>query len=340
MGDTGAGQDTLNLSLAVLPALDQFKLLVFDGDMGGQWDHGTAARTPDDITFKLYLDPNVTGNTHPDDLIWEWPAKNMDDDKWCCLLPGTDPEHPQKGEVQCENGAPPTDFIVNDFAAWNDSTAVKIFIIWWRQWDTDNCAREQNNFKVAVQGTPFLLAGSTIGFEALDYNPVYPNPGTPVLYDGSFSFLFYVPETADRVTLWDGDTDVIDDGDDWRQPSDRPSFPDFTDNREPGSGDRGEPLRMPQCELYVFHSRFGRRYNTNPSGNREWEKFDIVITGGPDADATVSSLPAGYYQWKFKDLDLFNTVFIHADYEHLSQQRCPGRLCLERCGQGRHPGRY
>ena len=319
LGDTGAGQDTLNLSLQVLPALDQFKLLVFDGDMGGQWDM-PGCNNPDDITFKLYLDPNAIGNTHSDDLIWEWPAKLMEDNKWCYLLPGNNPAN-KKGTLQCENGAPPTEFIVNDNAAFNAARGQNIYHLV-AAWDTTECANEQNNFKVAVQGTPFILAGSTIGFEGLDYNPVHPNPGTPVLYDGSFSFLVYIPQAVDRVTLWDGDLDVKDDGDDWDSPA-KPPFQHspLTENQGINPGDPADDSSsayalVPPNVNYTFSSPgFWDANNPNPSGDQEWEEFDIVTAAGGSGDVTVTSIPANFYVWQIDGLDLFNTAFIHANFD-------------------------
>ncbi len=44
---------------------------------------------------------------------------------------------------------------------------------------------------------------------------------------------------------------------------------------------------------------------TNPSGNREWERFVGEVTGA-DADYTPSAIPPGHYEFRALGVDYFN----------------------------------
>ena len=86
-------------------------------------------------------------------------------------------------------------------------------------WVTTMATNEQNNFKVAVEGTPYLPAGSTVGFDG--FGPSDPDPVKfpATTYDGSFLFRFFVPAPTTVVNLYDGDMDRADDTDDANSPN-------------------------------------------------------------------------------------------------------------------------
>jgi hypothetical protein len=195
----------INIELQVDPSLDAFTLEIFDGDMGSLWDRWWESPF-DQLTFKLYRDPEVDGYSTAADLLYTWPAGQMPDDDWCTLNPA--------GTPVCSTGTK----IPRDADAHN---AVRGFDYYHlvADWNTPLVAQnEQNNFKVRLEGTPFVLAGSTIGFEGFQCVPEtwwYPGGWVPVpLYDGHFAFYFYVAEDAEAIDLYDGDADFEDDTDD------------------------------------------------------------------------------------------------------------------------------
>src|SRR5262249_9053773 len=85
-------------------------------------------------------------------------------------------------------------------------------------WTTLNNPNEENLFKVSIQGTPFLLAGSTIGFIGAAHPELGGIPNN-IVYDGNFTFQFVVPSGTASISLWDGDADRVDDTDDPNSPS-------------------------------------------------------------------------------------------------------------------------
>ena len=90
--------------------------------------------------------------------------------------------------------------------------------------DYQEHTNEQNNFKVSVEGTPYLPAGSTVGF--IGYGPNDPDPVSfpPTTYDGAFTFRFFLDAPATVINLYDGDMDRADDTDDANSPNDPPNL--------------------------------------------------------------------------------------------------------------------
>ena len=125
---------------------------------------------------------------------------------------------------------------------------------------TGLCDDQQNNFKVSVQGTPFLLAGSTIGFQA--FGPA-PRPDTwdpphhgPTTYQGWIRFLFRVEDEDTKVIdLYDGDADRADGGNPWVVPpipgTQPPAAPDDPNSPAPEPAGPGciPPPGTTQCWL-------------------------------------------------------------------------------------------
>ncbi len=153
LGDVGADQPVFNISLEVSKNLypTQFELWIFDGDMGGDWDRHQG--TYDHITFSLYPDPDFEGNTTG---AWRtWAGSSMVDNGWWSVVVPHDPA------ALSPDGNWYRYHLVSEWTESGDCTGL--------------CDDQQNNFKVSVQGTPFLLAGSTIGFQA--FGPA-PRPDT------------------------------------------------------------------------------------------------------------------------------------------------------------------
>jgi hypothetical protein len=215
IGDVAPGDRTFNVSLAVPASLDRFQLSVFDADMGGLWDR-LPVGPPDQIRFELYKDPNLEGSTNPADLVgtWETPS-SLADNRWCDLS--------ESGVIECRDSpcdSPQT--LPRIDQACPSVPSGNCFYHLVAHWNTEEEDNESNFFKVAVEGTPFLLGGSTIGFQASDSNtaalPSDPT-STNTAYDGIFEFQLLVTEEQVVMDLFDGDFDRADDTNDPNSPS-------------------------------------------------------------------------------------------------------------------------
>jgi len=322
LGDVPIGGKPLNLSIMVPKSQgNSFNLSIFDGDFGGSWDivslppAGLAGL--DRVVYKLYADPDLLGNTDPADMIWYQPSLDYNPD-------GTIWSMPDNGWFE----ATITDTARSGYNA--EKLAYYYHLVC--EWEvTDTTLSKQNNFKLAVTGgQPFLLAGSSIGFLALkDAGPILP----ATTYDGTFTFNFLVTGPTERIDLWDGDADLgwialgITDTDDLNSPE----FPPFLYSSytvsegahlgSPRDDHRDARWRISPAVNYVVTSPDGQWQvqNLDPSGNMEWELFQIVSSsseaGNPDVVIPSPKLPAGIYEWKFIGLDFNNDLFITLDYD-------------------------
>jgi len=310
LGDLGDPQHVFNISLEIAPALTQFELWIFDGDMGDTWDRflppsGIGGQSPpfDDIAFVLFRDPLMVGNTNPGDQVAFWSGLMMPDNDWFRTTVTQD-----AGAFNAERGAYYYHLVCN--------------------WLTTDYPHEQNNFKIAVQGRPFLRAGSTIGFEGFNY--VYGQNVTEVQwtnYDGTFIFYFNLPDEPTpgqltRIDLWDGDADVKDD---IKDPN-SPAYPPFqyspytkSEGTNPGNppDDNKWPWGIPPNVQYTVTAPdlVWAVTNDNPSGNSEWELYRIALDNSSNPDVVVPSLPSGIYTWRWIGLDSLNTVFLYVEYD-------------------------
>lgn len=317
LGDTAEGDQIINIGLEVRPELGQFALAIFDGDMGGLWDRwelpppvGGAGDPFDDVEFVLYRDPHGVGNTNPADQIWSKSGLFMPDDGWEVYL------------------------INQDAGAFSSKRGVFLYHLVCRWVITSNWADEQNNFKVAVQGRPFLRSGGTVGLEGFTWKfsnkAVFGSDTMLTTYDGTFAFYFTIPETLDDASLtytdfWDGDFDLINDTAD----ANSPAFPPFptspltvpeganTMNDSPDDYPYHPMLRIPPNVYYqvTAPNSAWTVTNGNPSGNSEWELFRIATQTTLNPDVVVPSLPRGTYKWGIAGLDPMNTVFLHLMYD-------------------------
>ncbi|MGC8786911.1 MAG: hypothetical protein ACP5Q1_05740 [Anaerolineae bacterium] len=351
LGDVGIEQNTVNISLEISPALSEFALWFFDGDMSGLWDRwgspqpsspGGQADPFDDVVFELYRDPQVVGNTNPADKLASRSGLFMPDDGWFRTV------------------------VNQDAGAFNANRGAYYYHLICR-WDiTNDYANEQNNFKVAVQGRPFLRAGSTVGFEGFTWKYEQNYNGNPTVlprtttYNGTFTFYFNLPEATnsdelESIDLYDGDADLANDGDDFNSPSaacrgavytwpypapytawlnvsanpgcNFPPFATspwaFAEGTNPGSPPddtflpAGNNVIMPPNVYYTLTgpNAIWTVTNSNPSGNQEWELFRIALDNTSSPDVVVPSLPAGVYTWRWVGLDALNTIFLHVQYE-------------------------
>jgi len=327
LGDVDPGQKVIGISLQVsksIPAGSTFQFGIFDGDIGGFWDTFTPP-TPDVLDYFMFADPNKLASES-----------------------GTDVLAAANGNVQVTSQFPGMDnqwvfFTITQNAAAQAPGGGDLFYHFLAKWETTNNPNEQNLFKVSVDGIPFLLAGSTVGFLGTDNSvngPAIPIPGSPT-FDGTFTFLFNVANATTAIRLWDGDADYEFDTDDFntgpclQKLSTDPVCPDIpflvSGAAQPEGANPGNP---PEPDIsYTVTGPFGTVTNNDPSGNQEIELYRIGLTGDATADVTVPTIPAGFYQWNWKNVGVFNNIFIHADFDIVS---CPGNPGV--CPQLQPPG--
>jgi hypothetical protein len=221
------------------------------------------------------------------------------------------------------------------------------------------------NVPLAVFGSQFGFEAGFGGFFN-DLEIVYPDfvfpdslfderffVDAPTTYDGSYTFFLDVSNGLETLTIWDGDFDhgadpdqlegvpsgetiqaCVDD-DDPNTPNAKPPFDPLADDEgEAGIGDPADDsnqdfLRRSPCVWYELTDPLGNRYvNSNPSGNREWERFvvstqdtlydengdsyspDYVVD--PEA-APGGLLPTGPWRLRVFGLDLSNSNFWRFD---------------------------
>jgi hypothetical protein len=324
LGNVDPGQHVFNVSIRVsgsIPLGANFELGIFDGDVGGVFDsyntnlgRGGTSVLPDTLHYYLIPDALLTGNDDISQQIFMVQSNVLPDNAWYIVkIPqNINAYNPQSG-----------DYFYHLIAIW----------------DTQNNFEETNLFKVSVQGTPFLMAGSTIGFMAVPNNPTgeIPNvPTTITTYDGHFDFNFLVPSGIASISLWDGDADYVNDTHD----ANSPSLPPFQTPAEtqPEGANGGNPaddgsvatwFTVPPSIRYTVNGPGGLSVsNTDPSGNQEWELFKIGLTGQcvvpTDCDVTVASIPTGNYTWNWTGVDAYNNIFVHPQFD-----LCPsGVTCL------------
>jgi len=315
LGDVPIGGKPLNLSIMVPKSQgNSFIVSIFDGDFSGSWD--IVSLPPDGLAglerviYKIYADPDLVGNTDPNDMIWSQPSLDYNPD-------GTEWSMPDNGWFE----ATITDSARSGYNA--EKLAYYYHLVC--EWEvSDTSLSKQNNFKLAVTGgQPFLLAGSSIGFLALkDAGPILP----ATTYDGTFTFNFLVTGPTERIDLWDGDADLAADTADFNSPA----FPPFlhssytvaqgANSGSPRDDHRDARWRISPAVQYVVTSPDGQWQvqNLDPSGNTEWELFQIVSSsyqGSPDVVIPSPKLPAGLYEWQFRGLDFNNDLFITLDYD-------------------------
>ena len=293
LGDTSATGEVFNVSILVPKELTEFEVKIFDGEIGGVWD--AASTMPDSQTFELFPDPDLVGNTDMATMLWSSSSSVMPDNDWFTFT------------------------ITQNPAAYNaDRDAYFYHLV--AAWDQQTVTNELNSFKVAVQGQPFLLAGSTIGFIGWNDDSAFTLPNS---YDGNFSFRFLVPPATNEIVIYDGDADLAIDSDD---PNSDP-FPPFIHSSEThAEGARnGSPpddnaasysgLIAPSVNFNVVSPSGWTAVNLDPSGDKEWEKFSMGLAGVSNVDVTVPEIPSGFYSLNFNGLDASNNVFVFADYE-------------------------
>jgi hypothetical protein len=221
LGDVAPKESVFNVELIVPASLSTWKLSIFDAEISAQWDRLPVDGTPDQIQFELYKDPNLEGSTEPEDLLGIWDAEPIALDannQWCDIGRDQNDETVTDCTDTPGGGTPMLPRV--DEACPDAPPNGNCYYHLVARWKTEDNTNESNLFKVAVEGTPFILAGSSVGFQAFDRDYADAASGfPPTAYDGTFEFQFFVPEEELVLDFFDGDFDRGDDGDDLNTPS-------------------------------------------------------------------------------------------------------------------------
>ncbi|MGV3723691.1 MAG: SdrD B-like domain-containing protein, partial [Actinomycetota bacterium] len=328
---TGTLSSDVNVKLATPPGATTLDVALFDGDLGGRWDQGSGV-----AEFQLFEDPEGDGpnpqggDTPVPDALWT--NQTMADNAWTQLTV-------HGGPVPISATAP-------------SPSGSRFFFLRCRLTSWSPTAGTTNVFKIRTTSSVRLQpqnAFSVIGAlgSLADAALIYPNYPTltPTYYDGRWDFYVYVPTTifydpddTNRISafeVWDGDLDhgdytrnaAFQDTDDlntfgaypsWvTQGSPNPEGVAVGVNGATGgpNDNHSSPLfrREPAITYDVTDPAGVRYYNTNPSGNQEWERFRIEtrpdVKHDPtlaDAAAPSASLPAGVFQVHIEGMDLGN----------------------------------
>ncbi|MBS1911965.1 MAG: hypothetical protein JST22_08275 [Bacteroidetes bacterium] len=315
----GAGLNTLGqevvLKLGAARTSTTLEVGIFDGETGGRWDVGTLQ-----MQYLLYADPNGDGSGNT--LLAQWDGSQMPDNAWFTATI-TNPAAAR---------SPIGDYFYRLVVHNPDLTVPNVW----------------NNFKIRTSGTVVALLDRPVAYTAPMFSladaqticPQYPTLD-PTTYDGSWNFYFYLRQPATSFTIWDGDMDFgsydcsVNDDDDPDTPNDAvPTWAQGTmavpegvatstqpcvnssgvqtggnTTSNPPDDSRNSATRRSPNVGYEVISPDGVHYaNTNPSGNLEWEQFNLS-TAPFDRnvmDYHADSLPAGVYQVKVVGVDLNN----------------------------------
>lgn len=318
----------VSLFFGVPAQYTQFNIQIFDGDDGmdstgalsvanGNWD--TMSVEP---VYTLYADPLENGSTAYKVGEFRGNQLKMPNNGWYTISVPID-----KNAVQYAK-APSGNYFYRLEA----------------RLDNPNNARGLSGFK--IRSDAYVTTGP--GDSANNYNPqiglialyatvkdrqiVYPNfvsvtnVGTST-YDGSWYFYFQIAKKQSYVSIWDGDFDhgttaAVEPDTNDPDTIGKPVWagPGVLDQGAQGKGNPPDDtwwypqLRNPAVSYTVVNPLGQPIYtNPNPSGNQEWENFEMTTdaTQHPNADVIQPDgfLP-GQYNFRIDGLDFSNAVFL------------------------------
>jgi hypothetical protein len=299
---------TIELYVGVPAGRSTFELGVFDGDVGSDWDLGSAQ-----MGYWLYKDPLKNGGSV---LKSSWTSSGLANDDWTTQYFSTD----------SDAAAPSGNYFYRLVVGWKGSTPSGVL----------------DEFKVRTDGQISVSSGQSVTYIGApqnqddpwvgsgDPNPGETNDPNANSYGGYWDLYFYVPTARNAITFKDGDVDRYDDTDDPNTPPVDPdgAGPARAEAKRPGAPADGAGGNGPCCivspAVYfrVTDPDTNKYANTNPSGNLEWENF--IISDASTADVQVGyELSAGLWNYEIFGLDAHNTYFLDAEHELFSGPEPP-----------------
>lgn len=315
----GSGLNTLAQDIALKIAspgtASTLEIGIFDGETGGRWDQGSVP-----LEYILYADPqgDATGTVE----VARWSGSTMPDNNWFVAT-------------------------INNAASAKGPGSGNYFY-WLRVRNTDPSVTAWSNFKVRTDGTVAIMRNRAFAYVAAMFSladgqtifPKYPTL-SPTTYDGTWDFYINLVKPQTSLAIWDGDMDygsfdgATKDTDDPDTRNDAvPSWAvgtaavaegvagkglatvdaagnplGGTTTSNPPDDHRTEAVRRSPSVSYDVITPDGRRFsNTNPSGNLEWEQFNLSTAPMDRAtmDYHADSLPAGIYHIHIYGVDMTN----------------------------------
>jgi hypothetical protein len=303
LGVFGSGMSTLGgletiIYIGVPSNQTSFELGIFDADITHMWDYDVVERGQSN--FALFKDPLKDGDTSM--LLDNWTSEDGIDDAYLNMTYLTD------SEAQAPSG----NFFYRLEVRWEDPTMINA-----------------NLFKVRSTGQLSLAKNQEFGFAGGPQNMTSdPDVGTPGnSYDGAWDFYFYVPVEQVKIEFRDGDTDRYLDNDDFNTPNVDPDGPGPADAEGANNGapeDTGpvddhpygnRTIIQPSVYYYVTDPAGNVYNNSDPSGNTEWENFNIEYNGTNADHNTTYMLAAGLWQLSVRALDGHNGDYFNTSFE-------------------------
>lgn len=315
------GENPLYFKLASLSNAASIEIGIFDGDTYGVFDQGTVP-----LIYTLYADPegDCTGTV----LVKEWRGDTMPNNAWFTATVSN------TAAAQCQG---------SDY----------FYMLKVRS--SDPAAFHWSSFKLRTDGTIAVKRGCNLSFSAplasaTDATVVYPNYPVlvPTNYNGEWRFHVDVPVAIGSLTIWDGDFDrgsydcSDNDTDDDDTPNTVPAWATGSVVAEgtaassvgcqdaAGNPTGGTTTSSPpdDSRSSVFARTGGISYeviapddahyaNTNPSGNLEWEQFNISTEtfNRNTMDLHADTLPAGSYEVVVSGMDLSSLNALRFPYD-------------------------
>jgi hypothetical protein len=313
----GAGFQTLGgditLKLGSPSTASSIEIGIFDGETSGLWDYGNIP-----LFFTLYADPNGDG-TGTQQLA-QWNGATMPDNAWFSAT-------------------------VTNTSAARGASGDYFYML---KVTTPNAAASYLSvFKARTNGTISIIATQPFAYIAPinslgDAQVIYPNYPilSPTTYDGSWNFFMDIQKPLTNLEMWDGDMDYgkfdcsENDNDDPDTPNEVPSWAvgtaavaeglagggvpcvdlngtvtiGTTTSNPPDDSYRPTSQRGPSVTYDLIDPNGVHYANTNPSGNVEWERFNVSTDpmNRAQMDYHAASLPAGIYQVKISGVDMSN----------------------------------
>ncbi|MCB1058484.1 MAG: hypothetical protein KDD11_23520, partial [Acidobacteria bacterium] len=308
-------ETSLDIEVAVPAGLASFDVGIFDGDSDSanvNWDVGVAP-----FEYTVFADPARDG-TGMIPVAGPFASTTMINNGWFdfTVLTSAVAQAPSGNyfyRLRVEN-LDPNLVVLNSFKVRTDAVVT-----------------------IEVQQQPFgFYAALQSQQDAQIIFPNFPASPTPTTYDGTFDFFIDVRDEEQNLVLWGGDLDrgsfdgTSLDTDDPDTPN-APFLPPWAtvDAVSEGvavglAGTTGNPaddtnpaglgiflVRSPACYFTVTTPDGADFVNNNPSGNQEWEKFQLTTLplDPTQADAQAASLPAGTYRIRASGVDMQNLNF-------------------------------
>ncbi len=320
---------------------DTFEIGVFDGDgTFTSWDVNNAPFVI--LEFRLFLDPegDGTGNSL---LYAEWSSDGtfgdnigspMPDNEWFIReLPNAEQARTGDGsfsyKLQIRNLNP--DVIgLNGYKVRSDGT---ISIPAGSAFNYVSSPRGFENFQILY---PNLDADDPACFNPLP-TPTFCNPLTdpscclnPTNYDGKWEFCFVVPQSIDTLDIWDGDFDF---GSASRDADGNCMRPDGVDL---DTDDPNTPIPLPEWALNTDAITQSASIPTNPPDDNGCSNltnrppsviYDLV---GPNGEIYTNVNPSGNIEWELFNISTlpFNPAFYDIHVDNIE----PGLWCVKTLG--------